>query len=255
MLADERKRHLLDLLGRDGRVVAKRVSQDLGLSEDTIRRDLRALDRAGHLKRVHGGAIPVAAAQAPFSTRLGISTPEKEAIGAIAAQLVAPNQVLFLDGGTTALEVARHLSPDQPATVITHSPNVALALMPYPALTIELLGGRLFRHSVVTCGAATLAGVARLRPDLCIMGATGLHATAGITTGDAEEAEVKHAVIARSSVAYVTASSAKLGAISPFRLADWSDVDGVIVDPRSAERAAALVAGTDCTVVTDASGG
>lgn len=248
MLTHERKSHLLSILAKDGSIVAKDVSRALGLSEDTIRRDLRELAKEGRLKRVHGGAVPVAPANAPFPRRIGLATPEKSAIGRRAAEMIEPGHVAFVDGGTTALQLARNLPQDLDATIITHSPNVAMELLNHDKLEVEIVGGRLFRHSIVTCGAATLAWLDRYRPDICFIGATGLHPEQGITTGESEEAEVKRAVIARSGSALILASSEKLGAVSSFEIAKWSDIDGLIVSDEAFDKASALFGHLGCEI-------
>jgi len=224
MLNHERKTHLLSILTETGRIVAKDVSRNLRVSEDTIRRDLRELAKDGRLKRVHGGAVPVAPANAPFPHRVGIATPEKMEIGKRAAAMVEPGQVVFLDGGTTALQVARHLPHGLSATIVTHSPNVAMALLDYENLEVEIVGGRLMRHSIVTSGAATIAWLGRYRPDICFMGATGLHGE------------------------QILASSEKFGAVSSFEVASWSDVDGLIVSDDAAHHALKLFAHLGCEI-------
>ncbi len=248
MLTHERKSHLLAILEEDGSIVAKDVSRKLGLSEDTIRRDLRELAQEGRLKRVHGGAVPVAPANAPFPNRIGIATPEKISIGKQAAAMITAGQVVFVDGGTTALQLAAHLRPGLDATIITHSPNVAMELLNHDRIVVEIVGGRLLRHSIVTGGAATIAWLDRYRPDMCFIGATGLHAAQGITTGESEDAEVKRAVIARSGSTFILASSEKFGAVSSFRFAGWEDVEGVIVSENHAERAADLFGDLGCEI-------
>jgi DeoR/GlpR family transcriptional regulator of sugar metabolism len=248
MLNHERKTHLLSLLDTAGSIVAKDVSRELGLSEDTIRRDLRELAKDGRLKRVHGGAVPVAPANAPFPRRIGIATPEKIEIGKRAAAMVEPGHVVFVDGGTTALQLARHLPQHLDATIITHSPNVAMELLNHDRLEVEIVGGRLLRHSIVTSGAATIAWLDRYRPDICFIGATGLHPDQGITTGESEEAEVKRAVIARSGSALILASSEKFGAVSSFEIASWADVDGVIVSKDFSRQTSELFGHLGCEI-------
>lgn len=249
MLSHERKTHLLSLLAATGSIVAKDVSRDLGLSEDTIRRDLRELAKDGRLKRVHGGAVPVAAANAPFPRRIAIASPEKLAIGKRAARMVQPGHVVFVDGGTTALQLVRHLPLNLEATVITHSPNVAMELLNHKNLDVEIVGGKLFRHSIVACGAATIAWLDRYRPDICFIGATGIHADQGITTGNSEEAEVKRAVVARSGSAVILASSEKLGTVSSFEVAKWSDVDGLVVSESCQGKAKEMFSHLGCEIL------
>ena len=216
MLTRQRKQHLLEALRRDGQIVAKAMSESLGLSEDTLRRDLRELAAEGLLQRVHGGALPLAAAAVDFAARRQLVPDEKAAIGRAAALMVKPGQVVFVDGGTTAVQLARQLPASLRATVVTHSPSVAVELAAHAHVDVVLIGGRLFKHSVVAVGAAAVDAIARIHADTYFMGVTGVHATAGLTTGDMEEAAVKRALMAAASETVVLASSEKLGAASPY---------------------------------------
>jgi len=230
MLTRERKLHIQAVLARDGRVVAKALSDELGLSEDTIRRDLRELATAGLLQRVHGGALPSSAAVGDFSARERLATAGKARIGRAAARLVRAGQVVFLDGGTTAIQVARHLPPELRATVVTHSPNVAVELVSHANIEVELIGGRLFKHSVISMGAAAIEAVARVRADIFFMGVTGVHADAGLTTGDAEEAAMKRAISRQAGETVVLASEEKIGAASPFLIIPLAQADVIVAD-------------------------
>jgi DeoR/GlpR family transcriptional regulator of sugar metabolism len=231
MLTQERKAHILQVLRRDKRVVAKAVSRELGLSEDTIRRDLRELAAEGRLQRVHGGALPASPAVADFTQRRQVSSEGKAAVGRRAARLIQPGQIAFLDGGTTAVQVARHLAPDIEATIVTHSPSVAVELTRYPGVTIEMIGGRLFKHSVVTVGTIAATAIAGIRPDLYLMGVTGIHPAAGLTTGDADEAAIKRLISRQSAETVVLASREKLETASPFLVMPASEADALVVEP------------------------
>jgi DeoR/GlpR family transcriptional regulator of sugar metabolism len=239
VLTDHRKRHILDLLRRNGQVVAKDLSAALGLSEDTIRRDLRELAASGLLQRVHGGALPASAALVDLTRREAIASDEKAMIGRAAARLVTAGQVVILDGGTTAREVARHLAPDLRATAVTHSPTTAAALEHHPLVEVLMIGGRLFKHSMVAVGALAIEAIERIRADLLFLGVTGVHPTEGLTTGDAEEAAVKRALIARAAETIVLASSEKIGAVSPYLVAP---VGGTAIVTTEKEAAATLKA-------------
>jgi DeoR/GlpR family transcriptional regulator of sugar metabolism len=231
MLASQRKEYLLGVLKATGQIIAKSVSQELGLSEDTIRRDLRELATEGRLQRVHGGALPASAAVGDFATRQQLAPDGKVAIGRAAAKLVRPGQVVILDGGTTTLQLARHLPPDLKATVVTHSPTIAVALVEHPSIEVVLIGGRLFKHSVVAVGAAAIEAIARIRADLFFLGVTGIHPQAGLSTGDLEEAHIKRALIASAAETYVLVSAEKLNAASPYVIGAITEVDGMIVEP------------------------
>jgi DeoR/GlpR family transcriptional regulator of sugar metabolism len=235
MLTTQRKQHILAKLKRDGQIIAKALSEELGLSEDTIRRDLRELARDGLLQRVHGGALPASPAVADFAGRTTIAPEAKIAIGRAAAKMIQPRQIVMVDGGTTALQLAKHLPKELEATIITHSPTIAVELVEHPTIEVILIGGKLFKHSVVTVGAAALESISRLRADMYFMGATGIHVNAGVTTGDLEEAYIKHALSQRAAETILLASSEKLNAASPYSIMPLSELSGMIVERSTAE--------------------
>jgi len=230
MLTEQRKQHILNILKRDGQVIAKTLSQELGLSEDTIRRDLRELARDGLLQRVHGGALPASPAIADFARREEILVESKVAIGRAAAQLIKDGQVVILDGGTTAVQVARHLPRNLQATIVTHSAKIVLELLDYAGVEVILIGGRLFKHSIVSVGAAAIEAIKHIHADMYFMGVTGVHPQAGLSTGDLEEAYVKQALCRQSADTFVLASQEKLGAASQYVITALSDVTGLIVE-------------------------
>ncbi|WP_421734167.1 DeoR/GlpR family DNA-binding transcription regulator [Cellulomonas sp.] len=229
MLAAQRKDLLLDRLRADGRLVAKDLAVELDTSEDTIRRDLRELAVAGLCQRVYGGAIPIAPAAASYARRQEIATDSKQRVAAACLELVQPGSTLLLDGGTTALEVARMLPRDDGLTVITHSPTIAVALVDHPA-EVFLLGGRLFKHSVVASGAAAAEAASQVTADLFLLGVTGVRPDTGLTTGDVDEAAMKRTLARRAAQTWVMASEEKIGAASPFRVLGLDEVAGIVSD-------------------------
>lgn len=230
MLTSQRKREILALLKRTGQLVAKDVSQSIGVSEDTIRRDLRELAREGLLQRVHGGALPASPAVAEFAGRESITPDGKIAIGRAAARMVQPGQVVILDGGTTARQIARHLPHELRATIVTHSPTIALELLLHAQIEVILIGGRLYKHSVVAVGAAAMEAIANLHADTYFMGVTGVHPKAGLTTGDFEEAAIKRALSQAAADTFVLASSEKINAASPYSVVALDAISGIITE-------------------------
>jgi len=230
MLTPQRKAYILKLLREQGQVIAKDLSAELELSEDTIRRDLRELAAAGKLQRVHGGALPASPAVGDFAVRQQVAPEGKIAVGRAAARLVRAGQVVILDGGTTTEQLAKHLPDDLRATIVTHSPTIAVALQAHPSIEVIVIGGRLFKHSVVTVGAAAVEQIARIRADLYFMGVTGIHPQAGLSTGDMEEAHIKRALSAAAAETHVLVTAEKVDAASPYLIAPVSEVDGVVVD-------------------------
>ncbi|MFD0565816.1 DeoR/GlpR family DNA-binding transcription regulator [Kitasatospora saccharophila] len=248
MLAAERRDHLLELLAREGKVVAKDVAAELGISEDSVRRDLRDLAAEGLCQRVYGGALPASPAMAGYTERQSVAPGGKRRVAAAAVELIRPGGTLILDGGTTALAVAGLLPPDLDCTVITHSPTVVAALLEHPRAELFLLGGRVFKHSAVACGAAAVEAAQNVSADLCLLGVTGVHPEAGLTTGDADEAAMKRALSARAAETWILASAEKIGAASPFRVLPWDRVAGLITDADPAHPALERLTAAGVTV-------
>jgi DeoR/GlpR family transcriptional regulator of sugar metabolism len=238
MLTSQRKKHLMEVLRQDGQIVASKLSAKLGVSEDTIRRDLRELANEGLLQRVHGGALPASPAMADFAARQHISCDDKTAIGRAAAHLVQPGQVVFVDGGTTCAQLVRHLPRDLHATVVTHSPSIAIELMNHPRIEVIMLGGRLFRHSIVAVGASTLEAIARVRADTYFMGVCSLHPEHGLSTGDYEEACVKRALCQAAADTIVLASPEKLATASPYQVVGLGEISGIVLPAETARHLA-----------------
>ncbi len=230
MLTTHRKQQILSTLHKNGQIVAKEFSQRMGVSEDTIRRDLRELAQEGLLQRVHGGALPASPAVADFAGRELLRHEGKIAIGIAAAAMIQPGQMVILDGGTTAREIARHLPLELRATVATHSPTIALELIHHRSIEVILIGGRLFKHSVVSVGAAAIEAIGQIHADTFFMGVTGVHLQTGLTTGDYEEAAVKRALSHAAAETIVLASSEKLNAASPYKIVGLEEISGLITE-------------------------
>ncbi|MFD6699852.1 MULTISPECIES: DeoR/GlpR family DNA-binding transcription regulator [unclassified Microbacterium] len=234
MLAAARKEMLLERLHRDGRLVAKDVAAELGLSEDSIRRDLRELDAAGLAVRVYGGALPASPAVVDYGRRAAVAPDSKARVAAAAAALIEPGATVILDGGTTTLAMVAEIPTSLPCTIITHSPTIAAALLDHAA-DVFLIGGQLFKHSAVACGAAAVEAAQRISADLFFLGVTGVHPTAGLTTGDPEEAAMKRALASRAAETYVLASEEKVGTASRYTVLALDEVAGVVTDADPAD--------------------
>jgi len=235
MLAAQRRELMIDRLRAEGQVTAKDLAVELDVSEDSVRRDLRELAAAGLCQRVYGGALPVSPALAGYGARRGVAVESKARVARAAVQLLTPGATVILDGGTTTLAVVHALPRDLAARVITHSPTIAAALLEHPKVDVFLLGGQLFKHSAVTCGAAAVEAAQTVHADLFLLGVTGVHPDAGLTTGDPDEAAMKRALTRRAAETYVLASSEKIGAASPFTVVGFGDVAGVVTDAEPSE--------------------
>ncbi|MCQ1569789.1 DeoR/GlpR family DNA-binding transcription regulator [Neorhizobium galegae] len=228
MLTSQRKSLILDILRREGQVVAKRAAEEFSLSEDTIRRDLREMAAEGLLRRVHGGAMPISPDLPDLSARRAVSSDVKQRLGRAAADMVKPGQTIFLDGGTSTAEIARALPRDFAFTVITHSPTIAAELEHHPTVDVILIGGRLYKHSMVATGAAAMSQIALMRPDIFFLGVTAAHPARGLSTGDFEEAAIKRHIAACSIETITLVTEEKLDAVSPHVIMPVSALSGMI---------------------------
>jgi DeoR/GlpR family transcriptional regulator of sugar metabolism len=230
VLTDERRSLILDRLRTQGRVLAADLTAELDVSADTIRRDLRELDDAGLLRRVHGGALPRHGDASPFASRERRAPEAKASIARRAAETVREDQVVVLDGGTTTLELARALPDDLRASVITTSPPIALALAAHPGLEVTVVGGTLRPDALVTVGATAVEALRMIRADVVFLGVCGLHPEIGVTTEDLEERHVKAAMIAGAAEVVALADHDKLGTAMPVVVAPITAVTHLVTD-------------------------
>lgn len=234
MLAAQRKDHLLDLLARDGRVVAKVVADELGVSEDAIRRDLRELADEGKLQRVYGGALPIPMPERPVRERQDLATESKERVARQAVAGIRPGSTIVLDGGTTTLALARLLPSGAGITVITPSPAVALTVAEHSDARVIMIGGELTRHSMVSGGGLAMEAIQHLAADVFFLGVAGVDPVRGLTTGELDDAVTKRAIASRCTETVVLASEEKIGAAARHPVLPFEAITGVITDPRDA---------------------
>lgn len=253
LMAADRRRRILAALERDGKVVAAELSRSFGVSEDTIRRDLREMAAEGLLQRVHGGALPLMPVPPSFAAREQRSPRIKDALAQAAATLIKPGQVVFIDSGTTNVAVARHVSRDLRATVLTNSPPVAMAFAEHPHVEVILLGGRVRRESLAAADAVTVTGVRQVRADLCYLGVCSLDPTFGITAVDMDEAYVKQAMVEASADVVALATADKLGTASPYVVAPLRELTWLFTESGVPAEALApyRAAGVTVTQATD----
>jgi DeoR/GlpR family transcriptional regulator of sugar metabolism len=230
VLTAERRQAILAWVERDGKVVASELVASLGVSEDTVRRDLRDLAERGLLHRVHGGALASAPPTSSFMDRLEVSHEEKAALAEAALPLVVGARVIVFDGGTTTLELARRLPLRYDGTVVTNSPPLALALANHPTAEVRLVGGRLLKDAQLAVGAAAVEAFHMVRADICVLGICSLHPDVGVTTLDDEEAHVKRAMVGSAGEVMALATADKLRTASPWVVAQLADIDHLVTD-------------------------
>ncbi len=232
VLPTERRLKIVDEVLDSGVVSAESLAELFGVSLETVRRDLRDLELQGLLQRVYGGATApdVRATEGDFEQRRFLYEDRKFAIAAKAAQLVKPNETIFIDMGTTCLEFARALPHSWSGRVLTNSLLVAAALAQRPTVSILLTGGEV-RGGDLTCsgpfGAALheLFYVAR-----AFVGAGGVDPVAGLTDYHLGEGALRRRWLEESATFYVLADSSKLGVIAPFKIAPLAALTAIVTD-------------------------
>jgi len=258
MYATERHGRILGELDAAGRVSVADLARTLDVTGETIRRDLDALEAAGALRRVHGGAVRRGSGvELALAERQHRNSAAKRAIARAALALI-PTRVpgsIALDAGTSTGALAELLADWRPATgnavldVITNAIPLVGVLQGNDALAVHAIGGVVRSTTSAAVGAATVEGFARVRPDLAFIGANGISAGFGLSTPDEREAAVKAAIVrcARRTVALVDAS--KHGDESLIRFAELADIDTLITDAAPPPDLARALAAADVELV------
>lgn len=208
MFAEERQNRILAELKSTGRVEVQALAGRYGVSEHTIRRDLNALESRGHLQKTHGGAVALDTAHLDWQGR-ATSLPEaKDRIGRRAAALIGPGETVILDASSTTLALARHLTV-RPLTVITNSLDIAAVFEHEAGVELIVAGGVWEPSARALRGRATRAVIGQYRAEWTVLGTCALHPKAGVTVTDAEDAEVKRAMVAAGLRTVVLADHSK----------------------------------------------
>jgi DeoR/GlpR family transcriptional regulator of sugar metabolism len=230
ILTDERHAFIRGELAARGKVLASELAKRFRVSEDTVRRDLRGLAKAGECRKVYGGAVAAAPYAGPASLREDHAREAKARLAATAVTLILPGQTIFIDAGTTNTAIARAIPRGVALTVATNSVAVAAALADNGSVDLIVLGGSFDRERGALLGGETLKGIAGISADLFFLGACGLDVSRGVTAFDQAEAEVKRAMAANSSGIVIAATTDKLATAAPFRVATADAVTHLVVE-------------------------
>ena len=230
LLLEERHRMIRERLDTEGRVLATDLARDLGISEDTIRRDLRELAALGMCKRVYGGALRLSPASGSLRDRQTQNVDAKSALAAEAVKLVRPGQVVFMDSGSTNLAISRALPDDAGLVVVTNTPAIAMALSGRPGFEVVLVGGRMDAEASAALGAQAIRDIRSVAADLCFLGACAVDVRHGVRAFGFEDAAFKRALVELSRVVVVAATTDKLGTSAPFEVMATADVDDLVVE-------------------------
>ncbi|MCO5291726.1 MAG: DeoR/GlpR family DNA-binding transcription regulator [Chitinophagaceae bacterium] len=230
MLKKERQAYILHRLNLHNKVLSTDLCNEIGVSEDTVRRDLQELADAGRLIKVHGGALSNAFSQVELKPQNVYSLPHKRIIATKAINLIKEGMFILTSGGTTILEMIRNLPVSLKATIMTGSIPVVNACLMHPSLEVIVIGDRLSRDSKITVGSYAVARIGQVNADLCFLGTNAIHPERGLTDNDWEVVQVKQAMIASSAKVACLTISEKLNSAQPIKVCGMDKIDYLITE-------------------------
>lgn len=237
MWHQERYQRICTLLDTFQRLSTERLASELGVSRETVRRDLLYLERRGELRRIHGGAMTTRPQEPPIDVRAKTRIEEKRTIAKLTRNEISSGQTLFIDAGTTTTLLAEELSTLEGLVVVTNSIAVALKLSPAPreahttsSNRVILLGGDVNSALQATFGAKTIGEIHRYRADLALLSPVGIDAAHGATSYDHDEAEIAAAMAACASRIALLADHSKIGRASRLSYCRASRIDLLVSD-------------------------
>jgi len=214
MLKEERQQKILEILNAEQKVITSDLSERLSVSEDTIRRDLKELDNQGLIKRVYSGALRKGPPVVDFFSRQNIASDIKTKLAQKALRFIEDGQVLLIDGSTTNLHLVNQLPLSLKATIITNSPPISMALANHKDVEVIMLGGILFKQSMINLGVQTVESLNTMVADLYIMGVYNIDAEMGISVPTLSECLVKRKMVEVSTEKIGLVTKDKLGTVS-----------------------------------------
>ncbi|PBB28920.1 DeoR/GlpR transcriptional regulator [Mesorhizobium sp. M1A.F.Ca.IN.020.06.1.1] len=228
MLAEERQAIIRDRLSEHGKVLANALAHEFRVSEDTVRRDLRDLARAGLCRRVYGGALARASRAQAGPERLKISATDLAPLAAAAAKLVQPSATIIMHHAALCVAFAAALPRDISLTIVTNSPRVTTALEGHRQASAILLGG-LFDHGRgCSLGTVALSQLEQFNADLFFVADCAVHPSVGLTAFDLPDAEIKRVMCRRSAARVVVATAESIAKTAPFQVSGPDAIDHML---------------------------
>ncbi|MDQ0103074.1 DeoR/GlpR family transcriptional regulator of sugar metabolism [Paenarthrobacter nicotinovorans] len=240
LLPAARRAKLLAELNRAGSLSTDALAERLGVSGETVRRDIALLENEGQLARVHGGAMTLPAAalvksEEPYDVRQDEHREAKVRVGQAAVSLVKNGDMIGLDVGTTSLQIAKALPAEFHGVVATPCLLVAAELAGRPNVDVLLSGGLVRGGDLACSNAQAVAFFRDLNMDVAFLSAGGLTAHHGLTDFYRDEVATRQEMLRSTARAYIAADASKMGKVAPYRVCDLGDVDGLVTDIPPAE--------------------
>lgn len=229
MLKKERQAYILHRVNLHNKVLSSDLSQEMKVSEDTIRRDLNELAELKKIIKVHGGALSHSFHNS-FQRNKIYSKENKKVIAQKALQLIQDGMFVLTSGGTTIIELARILPENLRATFITGSLPAAFEYMHHPNIEVIIIGDKLSKSSQITVGSEAVNRIRQIKADICLMGVNAIDAEEGITDNDWDVVQLKKAMIESSKKVVALSISEKINTTQRIKVCDVTDIDILITE-------------------------
>jgi len=230
MLKEERFNHILALINKKGKANYESLSEQLQVSEDTIRRDIESLDHNGLLLKVRGGAIAVSKNPLSFRDRTRSQPEEKNIIALKTLPLIRSGQTVFMDSGSTICAVGSHLPANSKFRLVTNNMALVPVISAFRHIELVVLGGMYDRETAANTGGQTVGEAANYIADLYLMGTCALQKDFGISAVFQSDGEVKQQMLKNSAKTYALADNAKLNATEHYKVCELKKIKGLITD-------------------------
>ncbi len=225
------RRDIIETRLAEGRqIVAASLAAEFNVSEDAVRRDLRALAAEGKCRRVYGGALPLLTPSQPMAVRVGQESGRKRVLAQAAVAMIEPGEFLFLDSGSTNLEMVGLLPKNLKATIATNSIDIASALMKRGDIPLVLIGGAVDPVVGGSVDASAVAAIEAMNIDRCFLGVCAISAGSGISVYEHADAIFKRTLLKRSAARIALVTSEKFHERAPHRIGSAADVDWLVVE-------------------------
>jgi len=228
MLKKERQAFILHQVNLHNKVLSASLSDEMKVSEDTVRRDLQELADEGRIIKVHGGALSQSFSYGNMPAAKIYAHDLKKIIAQKAVTLIKDGMFVLTTGGTTILEIARMLPPQLKATFISGSIPAVLEYSQHPNIEVILIGDKVSKSSKITVGGDAIAKIKQIKADLCLMGVNSIDPGHGITDNDWDVVQIKKAMIESSQKTACLTISEKLNSFQPIQICELTKIDMLI---------------------------
>lgn len=233
MNMNERQRQIVNILQRDGEVKITELKDLFPVTDMTLRRDLEKLEFNGILKRTYGGAI-LNTREMALPERSIVNMEEKGLIGQAAVKLIRPGESVFIDSGSTTLQMVRALPEQAAIMVVTNAIHVAAVLADKKIPTV-VIGGVLLDSTNSMAGTTAIESIAKLAFDKVFLGTTGVSFLHGFSNSNMLEADIKRVAIQQAKEAYIVMDHTKFGQSALFSFSALHGIRGIVTDRQPSE--------------------